>query len=374
MLARSFGSEDPKKPKDVVFNDGRETSEFVSLLAQDEASARKSVYHNQVYLLVLNSISAILVFVFHLISLEGLLGIGLSVGLTIFVYKTTDTEYNAGSFDGSIMNWTLLSFAVITPMSAAIRMSFTRREQSLYLIASLKSTFLEIYAAHALWNWGKDHCGRAQSEIDWVKHSDETISEMLGVTSDLTRLLTLPDVSRARHKMIRQGKNETKRIVGVRKRLNESIVYRFGRLAVLCEILKREGLPPNEATRVRQWERIVLEKIEKIRTIKLYRTPQGLRSFCRLFSVFLPPFYAPFYAQMAHDLNSLGVAITFSILTSIALTALFETIYQMEDPFLPGSILDGVDVKRELIDHFKPQLIVLREQFFPGAAGFDAVQ
>ena len=115
---------------------------------------------------------------------------------------------------------------------------------------------------------------------------------------------------------------------------------------------------------------MVLESVEKLLKIKMYRTPQGLRSFCRLFSVFLPPFYSPYYAQMAHDLNSLAVAIVFSILTSIALTALFETIYQMEDPFLPGYILDGVNVKKELLDNFQPQMTVLRDQFFPSAPPF----
>ena len=125
-----------------------------------------------------------------------------------------------------------------------------------------------------------------------------------------------------------------------------------------------------QATRVRQWERVVLESVEKLLKIKMYRTPQGLRSFCRLFSVFLPPFYAPFYAQMAHDLNSLAIAIVFSVLTSIALTALFETVYQMEDPFLPGNILDGVNVKQELLDNFQPQMMVLRKQFFPTATTY----
>ena len=125
-----------------------------------------------------------------------------------------------------------------------------------------------------------------------------------------------------------------------------------------------------QATRVRQWERIVLESVEKLLKIKMYRTPQGLRSFCRLFSVFLPPFYAPFYAQMAYDLNSLAVAIVFSVLTSIALTSLFETVYQMEDPFLPGNLLDGVNVKQELIDNFQPQMLLLRKQFFPTAPAF----
>lgn len=120
-----------------------------------------------------------------------------------------------------------------------------------------------------------------------------------------------------------------------------------------------------QATRIRQWERIVLENIEKLRVIKLYRTPQGLRSFARLFSILLPPLYAPYYASMARDLNSLGAGITFSVLTSIALTALFSTTYTLEDPFVQSCFWDGINVKNELVDEFKPQLLVLRTSFFP---------
>jgi hypothetical protein len=103
----------------------------------------------------------------------------------------------------------------------------------------------------------------------------------------------------------------------------------------------------------------------------MYRTPQGLRSFGRLFSLFLPPFYAPYYAQLAHDINSLGTAIAFSILTAVALTTLFETISQIEDPFDKSSVLDGVDVTSDLNDGFKPQLLALRNRFFPDAPAFE---
>jgi hypothetical protein len=104
---------------------------------------------------------------------------------------------------------------------------------------------------------------------------------------------------------------------------------------------------------------------EKLRTVKQYRSPQALRSFARLFSVFLPPFYAPYYGQMARDLNSLAMAIAFSIVTSVALTSLFESIYQMEDPFIGIIALDGIDVQQELEVQFHQDLFDRRQIFFP---------
>jgi hypothetical protein len=88
-----------------------------------------------------------------------------------------------------------------------------------------------------------------------------------------------------------------------------------------------------------------------------------------LFTVFLPPFYAPFYATMAVELNSLGMGITFSVVTSIALTALFESLSQLEDPFVGGN-LDGVDVESELRDEFLVELLDIRHHRFPDAPPF----
>lgn len=110
---------------------------------------------------------------------------------------------------------------------------------------------------------------------------------------------------------------------------------------------------------------VLCEMSEKLRTVKQYRTPQALRSFARLFSVFLPPFYAPYYGQMAHDLNSLAMAIAFAIVTSVALTSLFESIYQMEDPFIGIIALDGIDVEQELGVQFHQDLLDRRQIFFP---------
>ena len=60
------------------------------------------------------------------------------------------------------------------------------------------------------------------------------------------RILTLPCHTRARHKVTSSGMIEAHKIHDVHTRFMESIVIRFGHLAEFCELLKREGLPPNE--------------------------------------------------------------------------------------------------------------------------------
>jgi hypothetical protein len=92
--------------------------------------------------------------------------------------------------------------------------------------------------------------------------------------------------------------------------------------------------------------------------------------------MFLPPFFAPYYAQLAINVQSLGLAIAFAILTSFALTSLFETVDQLEDPF--GStknpegfsnlyLLDGVNVQTELVATIQLEIGTLRKHFFPNS-------
>jgi hypothetical protein len=160
------------------------------------------------------------------------------------------------------MNWVLLSFAVITPMSSSIGMAFKRREQALEHLAVIKSTLLNIYSAHACWDWaGPKKEGRAACEIDWLDHNDHVLDAILRMCSDIARMLTLPSASRARHRVTAFGRIEAKQIESVLFKLHRSVLGRFTSLTDLCEVFKRQGLPPNEATRIRQWERFVVERI-----------------------------------------------------------------------------------------------------------------
>ena len=76
--------------------------------------------------------------------------------------------------------------------------------------------------------------------------------------------------------------------------------------------MKRQGFD--------NWERAVDESIEQLRMLKLYHKPQALRTFARMFSFFLPPFYALAFAQLAHGSNSIGLGISFAIIISLGLS------------------------------------------------------
>ena len=362
-----------------TFNENAEASistedenEFGQKKLRDlEELARAESRHSTLFLFLINGYAAFSVFFLHLISLETIFSALLSVSLTIVTYYKTEDK---SGWDGSTMEWILLSFAIVTPMSASLGMAFTRRESALRYIAIIRSTLVELYGAHAVWDWsicGKENSGRIGSILNWCEHSDNVLNEIFGIGEDLERFLTLPNAGRARHRMTRLGRNEACDLLKVSQGLADSLMLRIGRLTLYTEVLKHEGLPPNEATRVRQWERDVTMNCDLLRIIKTYRTPQALRSLCRIFSVFLPPFYAPYYASMAQDTNSLGLGIAFSILTSVALTALFESLSQMEDPFVGHLTLDGIDCCNELRVIYRKQLLNMRALYFQNAPSFE---
>mmetsp|Transcript_34249 Transcript_34249/g.41956 ORF Transcript_34249/g.41956 Transcript_34249/m.41956 type:complete len:407 (-) Transcript_34249:187-1407(-) len=333
-------------------------------MRDEENTALKNSQHSSPYIFVMNNIATILIFVRYLISIETIISISLSVVLTVVLYHRTE---GSTSFDGGIMSWTLLSFAIITPLSSSINMAFGRREKGLQSIKTIKSYLFGIYQAHCFWDWGKlPTTGREKSKMNWLNDSDAVLKEIIGIADELCRFITLPTMSRARHRMLYCHRENVQSTRLVSKKLLNSLYTRINRLSLRCEVLKLEGMPPNEATRIRQWELIIVKEINSLEYIKDYRTPQALRSLCRIFSVIMPPFYAPFYAQLARDLNSLAMGVAFSIMTSLVLTALFECATQMEDPFVAQFTLDGIDVGKELRGDCFEELTYQRNfMFFP---------
>lgn len=276
-------------------------------LREKEREIKIKCQHGMLYLFFIQGYSAVVVFAIHLVSLECLIGISLTVGLTVYVYHRTDDNL---SWDGSVMDWVILSFAIVSPMSASLTMAFRRREQALISIARLRGLLANIYIAHASWDWASaknENSGRVASSVNWQQHADEVQLHLIGLADEFSRYLTLPNATRSRHRVTKAGRIEAIETLEYARELFNFILLRMARLSQLAEVMKRQGLNPGEAARLRQWERLSQEEMEFLKMIKLYRTPQALRSFSRLFSVFLPAFYTPYYAQLARDVNSLAV-------------------------------------------------------------------
>ena len=335
------------------------------LLQNDEKEAHRKAEERKIILTIINYFSSFKIFAKYLITIESLASCGLTIFLTVYIYYRT---LNVKDWYGQ-MDWTLLGFAVVTPMSTSIGLAFNRREEALRNLAGFRAAAWQLYLAHSCWDWRdvKETKGRSKMKLDSLKHSDVVLKELISIGDELCRFLNLPNASRGRHRVTKWGRVEAARTTKVGYRIFHSLyTVRISKLTKLTEDLKEIGLPANEASRIRDWERRMGTHIETIRMIKMYRTPQALRSFARLFTFFLPPLYAPTYAQLAKDVNSLGMGIVYGILTSLVLSSLYNSIYEMEDPFKAQIALDGIDVHEELDVLHYDQLVKTRNIFFPG--------
>jgi hypothetical protein len=345
-------------------------TQFQTRLEGEEMDVREHAMKNPCQILIVSGIAAVKVFGVYLITLDTILSMVLSIALTCYWYFTQSpsTGWNGGGMD-----WVLLGFAVVTPLSLAIGIAFRRRERALIDIARFRSFSYQIYLAHSLWDWGKPPNGRAGTNCDWLKHTDAVLEQLIGIGDELTRFLTLPTYTRTRHRMLKIGRREAAKTVEVAYSLFDSLyTQRIMKLTMLVEAFKYEGLNHSEASRIRQYERFLGECIENLRVIKTYRTPQALRAFGRVFTVLLPPFYAPSFAQLAFDLDSLTMGIFMAIITPLCLTALFESIQVLEDPFTGYITLDGIDVREEFQVLHWQQLVNARKIMFPYAPAFSA--
>lgn len=357
----------------ILENDSKGIVSSPSRKSKNNASLMRTNSENKFILFLENGYAAFKVFGMYLITIESVFGCTLTVGATILTYFLTKekVEQTFTTWDGH-MDWVLLSFVVVTPMSASITMAFQRRERALQSIANFRSNAYQIYLAHACWDWSLGK-GREKSNdnLDYLEHSDLVLSHLITMAREICEFLTLPTTTRARHRVTKSGKQKAKANMEIGNSLYISLyTVQMTKISNLTEVMKSNGLPPNEASRIRQWERIMGQAIEDLRMLKMYRTPQALRSFARIFTVFLPPFYAPYYAQLSHDIGSLAIGVIFALLISLSLTALFETIYVLEDPFVGHLTLDGIDVHEELFALNKEQLQSARKVIYPGADEF----
>jgi multidrug transporter EmrE-like cation transporter len=266
------------------------------------------------------------------------------------------------------MDFVLLAFAVTMPLSTSFGMAFARRERALFSMADFRSCSHHVFLAHCLWDWNDGKEGRVGADADWIEHCDAVLAQLVGIGDELSRFLTLPTTSRGRHRMTRAGRREAAATIEVAYDLLESMTtQRITRLLLYSERLKKLGLNGGEASRLRQYENGLSRCIEQLRMIKMYRTPQAFRSVARVFVLILPPFYAPTYAQLAKDLQSIGMGIAFALLTVVGLSTLFESLTVFEDPFTAFLALDGIDVKEEFEVLHYAQLCNTRRLIFPDA-------
>eukprot|EP00535_Pseudo-nitzschia_heimii_P006815 CAMPEP_0197185932 /NCGR_PEP_ID=MMETSP1423-20130617/12916_1 /TAXON_ID=476441 /ORGANISM="Pseudo-nitzschia heimii, Strain UNC1101" /LENGTH=759 /DNA_ID=CAMNT_0042637113 /DNA_START=75 /DNA_END=2354 /DNA_ORIENTATION=- len=351
-----------------------------------ESFARSGAESNKVRLFLEDLAGAVLVIARHLITIESVFSCLLSTVTTFLLYMFhADWEVrrsSSGGFDGvggegkpssygKSMSFLILSFFLIMPITTLLRITYLRREQAIRHLGKMKACANAIYQCHATWTWTyKDETSK---RLDRLEHSDECLHLLIDFADTMTRFLTLPMTGYPRHREIKKGRGEEELTIAAAYALFETSVSEYGtKLGMLTEVMKEHGFSASEASRVRQSERMLLEAAEFLREGKLYRTPQSMNALITFFAIFGPSFYGPAFAQIAYDFGSVWFGVCYAAVISLALTALYEAVKLMEDPFVGYTTIDGIDVFEELSIVYYLQLLRARETIFPGAPTFGA--
>jgi len=85
----------------------------------------------------------------------------------------------------------------------------------------------------------------------------------------------------------------------INKHLNDSMVD----MALHTEQLRKFGFSASEASRLHQYHAQMLQRFEKIRVYKYYRTPHATRAFGRVYLLMLPWIMGPYFAWVFEETN-----------------------------------------------------------------------
>ena len=134
--------------------------------------------------------------------------------LFFYTYKQHNLAYD--------LNWTLLSIALVFPLTMTMTESFRRREIALQQLQILKSNLLSLFIAHFDWDWytipSRSPAGPVRSgryDADSIEggrlsptHCHELKSLLFRYIDVMFTVLTSPRISKAKHFYTNNGVDE----------------------------------------------------------------------------------------------------------------------------------------------------------------------
>jgi len=260
------------------------------------------------------------------------------------------------------MNWTIVSLAVVFPISQGIGMGFKRREQALSQFGDLFGNMRAVWGACHTWtvcNEGQ-WCRVIELQNPDLTDSHERLSELFEeFLAALISYLDVPRGGRAHH-AFECGQAEKTQFDLVSQQQRLGVDRCIGRMRRLVQSLKELGLTGGEAHRLDQYLSKVGIAFEKLTYLKEYRTPQAFRAFARIYILLIGALYGPYYVY----LGNFSLALTFALVIQLVLQGLFHVMLGLEDPFSCrelGGALDCVRVP-ELVEVARRQLVQIQQE------------
>jgi predicted membrane chloride channel (bestrophin family) len=190
---------------------------------------------------------------------------------------------------------TLIGVAVVFPIVFSIQGAYTRREEALRSLSSVKAHAAAIFFAHR----------------DWPERGGNVVAAREA----------LEELLRRKARFLKETDGDA-----------GPVYDQFSVLSQLAEELRTEGLTASEVSRVNQYLRELMKEFELLRNIHNYRTPVPLRAYSHIFLNIFPIMFAPYFAFL-NLTQHMAVGYMVAVLYSVVLVSLDNIQEHLEDPF-----------------------------------------
>jgi len=210
----------------------------------------------------------------------------------------------------------LIGIAIVFPIVFSINAAYRRREEALNHFASLRGQAVSLFYAHR----------------DWLPKEDQIHQERMKGLID--RLL------QAIHTYFTDEKGKEvhcREIFAICSDISKSL-----------EELRQAGVSGTEISRCNQYLRAIMIDFEKMRNIRLYRTPTSLRAYSHVFLNSFPIMFAPYFAYLSDESYAIAGYLV-AVFYGLVLVSLDNIQEDLENPFDQVGV---DDLKLDVADYY----------------------
>lgn len=197
----------------------------------------------------------------------------------------------------------LIGVAVIFPIGIGINGAFKRRDDALKSLAWIKGNAFAIRMAYS--HWVADRPSRRQL----AAHVEETLTNFFDhIKAYLTSRTLDPD-------------------------LLAPVMSDLAALSRAGEVMRREGVPPPEVSRVNEYIRVICVQFQELKNVRIYRTPIAIRGYSKFFILIFPIIFGPSFNYLSNEAGAIWHGIMLAVVYSVILTGLDNVQEALENPF-----------------------------------------
>jgi len=227
----------------------------------------------------------------RIISLQTIIIIGLSLAATaVCIWQDVTIELPTA----------LIAIAIVFPIVFSINAAYRRREEALNHFASLKGHAVSLFYAHR----------------DWLPKEDPDHKE---------RMKTLIERLLYSIHIYLTGKKDV-------QKLSQEVFAVCSDISKSIEEMRQAGVSGSEISRCNQYLKSIMIDFERMKNIRLYRTPLSLQAYSSVFLNSFPILFAPYFAYVAEESITV-VGYLVAAFYSLVLVSLDNIQEDLENPY-----------------------------------------